>query len=114
MAGVPCLYGTDSFSDWTPKIDATVVTRILEAGGIIAGKAVCENLSRGALSITAATGPVHNAYAKGYSAGGSSSGTGALVGSGSVDMGLGCDQGGSVRIPAAVNGCYGLKPTVGE
>ncbi|OAA57386.1 Amidase [Niveomyces insectorum RCEF 264] len=113
LAGVPCLLGTDTFTGWVPKTDATVVTRILSHGGIIAGKAVCENLSRGAVSCTAATGPVDNPYAKGYSAGGSSSGTGALVGSGAVDMGLGCDQGGSVRIPAALCGLYGFKATTG-
>jgi amidase len=94
-------------------MDATVVTRILAAGGVIQGKSVCENLSRGAVSITAATGPVSNPYASGYSAGGSSSGTGALVGSGAVDMGIGCDQGGSIRIPASLCGLYGFKPTIG-
>jgi amidase len=110
---VPCLLGTDSFTDWTPIVDATVATRILEAGGTIAGKAVCENLSRGAVSVTAATGPVHNPYARGYSAGGSSSGTGALVASGAADLGIGCDQGGSIRIPAAMCGLYGMKATLG-
>ncbi|KAL1891064.1 hypothetical protein Sste5346_007889 [Sporothrix stenoceras] len=113
MAGMPCLVGTDSFSDWTPSMDATVVTRVLENGGMVAGKAVCENLSRGAVSCTSATGPVHNPYARGYNAGGSSSGTAALVGSGAVDMGLGCDQGGSIRIPAAMCGLYGFKATTG-
>ncbi|RAO70613.1 uncharacterized protein BHQ10_006625 [Talaromyces amestolkiae] len=113
VAGVPCLLGTDTFKNWIPNTDATVVTRILDAGGIITGKAVCENLSRGAVSVTAATGPVHNPYAHGYSAGGSSSGTAALVASGATDMGIGCDQGGSIRIPASLCGLYGFKPTVG-
>lgn len=113
MARVPCLLGTSSFTGWTPQTDATVVTRILDHGGIIVGKAVCENLSRGAVSCTAATGPVDNPWAMGYSAGGSSSGTAALVGSGTVDMGIGCDQGGSVRIPAALCGLYGFKATTG-
>jgi amidase len=113
FAGVPCLVGTSVFTGWTPKTDATVATRILEAGGVIAGKAVCENLSRGAVSSTAATGPVHNPFARGYSAGGSSSGTAALVASGAVDLGIGCDQGGSVRIPASLCGLYGLKATSG-
>jgi amidase len=57
--------GTETFTGWVPKKDATVVTRILEAGGIIRGKAVCENLSTSAASFTAATGPVDNPYAKG-------------------------------------------------
>ncbi|KAK9781933.1 putative Amidase signature domain-containing protein [Seiridium cardinale] len=113
LAHVPCLLGTESFTDWTPVVDATVATRILEAGGTIAGKAVCENLSRGAVSVSAATGPVHNPYAHGYSAGGSSSGTAALVASGAADMGLGCDQGGSIRIPAAMCGLWGMKATLG-
>lgn len=113
MAGVPCLLGTDTFTGWVPKTDAIVVTRILAHGGTITGKAVCENLSRGAVSATAASGPVDNPYARGYSAGGSSSGTAALVGSGAVSMGIGCDQGGSIRIPAALCGLYGFKATTG-
>lgn len=113
MAGVPCLLGTDTFTGWTPQTDATVVTRILSASGTILGKAVCENLSRGAVSCTAASGPVDNPFAAGYSAGGSSSGTAALVSSGAVDMGIGCDQGGSIRIPASLCGLYGFKATTG-
>lgn len=113
VAGVPCLLGTDTFRDWIPHTDATVVSRIIDAGGIITGKAVCENLSRGAVSATAATGPVHNPFARGYSVGGSSSGTAAIVASGGADLGIGCDQGGSIRIPAALTGLYGLKPTTG-
>ncbi|CAK7207238.1 hypothetical protein SEUCBS139899_010048 [Sporothrix eucalyptigena] len=114
LAGVPCLVGTNCFpEDWVPVTDATVATRVLEHGGVIAGKAVCENLSRGAISCTAATGPVHNPYARGYNSGGSSSGTAALVAGGAVDMGIGCDQGGSIRIPAALCGLYGFKATTG-
>jgi amidase len=44
VAGVPCLFGTNVFDDWIPKTDATLVARILKAGGLITGKAVCENL----------------------------------------------------------------------
>jgi amidase len=44
VAGVPCLVGTSTFTGWIPKMDATIVTRILSSGGIITGKAVCENL----------------------------------------------------------------------
>ncbi|KAL2794884.1 amidase signature domain-containing protein [Aspergillus keveii] len=113
VAGVPCLLGTETFKDWTPSTDATIVTRILSASGTITGKAVCENLSRGAVSSTAATGPVHNPYARGYSVGGSSSGTAAVVASGGADMGVGCDQGGSIRIPAALTGLVGIKATAG-
>ncbi|KAF8527604.1 amidase signature enzyme [Hysterangium stoloniferum] len=113
LADVPCLNGTDVFSNWVPKTDATVVTRILEAGGIITGKAMCENLSAFGVSNTAAQGPVGNPYDPTRSAGGSSSGTGVLVATGQADMGIGGDQGGSIRVPAAHVGIVGLKPTYG-
>ena len=73
------------------------VTRLLEAGATIVGKAVCENLSLCASSFSAATGPVENPYAHGYACGGSSSGSGHLVGAGKVDGAIGGDQGGSIR-----------------
>lgn len=107
------MIGTSTFTGWIPKTDATIVTRILEAGGTITGKAVCENLSTSAASYTAATGPVDNPYEKGYSAGGSSSGTANLVGKGEVSMGIGADQGGSIRIPASLCGLVGFKATHG-
>ncbi|KAJ3784285.1 amidase signature enzyme [Lentinula aff. detonsa] len=113
VSGVDCLLGTSMFTGWKPTADATVVTRILEAGGTITGKAVCENLSLGATSFSAATGPVHNPFARGYSTGGSSSGCGLLIASGEADMGMGGDQGGSVRIPASWCGLFGFKPTFG-
>ncbi|KAL1404965.1 hypothetical protein Q8F55_008577 [Vanrija albida] len=113
VKGVPCLLGTDYIRDWVPAVDATLVTRILEAGGVVLGKAVCENLSLWATSGSAATGPLDNVYAKGYSAGGSSSGTAVLVARGDVDLGVGGDQGGSIRMPASKNGIVGLKPTTG-
>ena len=102
-------------SPWVPQSDSTVVSRILEAGGEIIGTATCENMSYSPSSNTSSSGAVHNPYAKGYSAGGSSSGVGALVGSPEnlVDMGIGADQGGSIRIPAAMCGAVGLKPTHG-
>ncbi|KAH8881062.1 amidase signature enzyme [Thozetella sp. PMI_491] len=113
LAGVPMMMGSSIFDSYTPDIDATLVTRILEAGGIITGRAVCENLCHSGTSHSAASGVVHNPYAHGYSSGGSSSGSGALVGSGAVDMAIGADQGGSIRIPAGWCGLYGLKPTHG-
>lgn len=113
-------------------IDATVVKRVLEAGGIVKGSATCENLSMFALSYTSHSGVVHNAWLPGYATGGSSSGCGALVSIGDVedlrkagkdtrdyplgegvDMAIGGDQGGSVRLPAAYSGIYGLKATHG-
>lgn len=110
---VPMLMGTDFIKGYIPNTDATVVTRLLEAGAKITGKSTCEHLCHSATSSSAATGHVHNPLAKGYSSGGSSSGSGALVANGDVDMALGADQGGSVRVPAGWCGIYGLKPTFG-
>ncbi|KAI5481704.1 hypothetical protein MNV49_002930 [Pseudohyphozyma bogoriensis] len=101
------------FDDWVPNTDATVVTRVLEAGATILGKGVCENMCLWGSSYSAATGPIDNFYAPGYSAGGSSSGTAVLVARGDVDFGIGGDQGGSIRMPASANGIVGLKPTHG-
>jgi amidase len=90
-----------------------VVTRILDAGGTIVGKAHCEYFCLSGGSHTSALGPVHNPYKYGFSAGGSSSGSAALVGSGEVEMAIGGDQGGSIRMPSCWSGCYGMKATHG-
>ncbi|KAK7440066.1 hypothetical protein VKT23_017315 [Stygiomarasmius scandens] len=113
VAQIHSLLGTDAVTDFIPTSDATVVTRSLLAGATIIGKAVCENFSMTGTSFSAATGPVHNPYARDYSTGGSSSGCGALVASGATDMAIGGDQGGSIRLPACWCGIYGLKPTHG-
>ncbi|KAL4919037.1 amidase signature domain-containing protein [Aspergillus aurantiobrunneus] len=113
VKGVPMLMGTEMVRGYMPNTDATVVTRALQAGAIVKGKAVCENLCHSATSSSAATGPVQNPIARGYSTGGSSSGCAALVANGDVDMAIGADQGGSVRVPAGWCGLYGLKPTFG-
>src|SRR5207245_11483273 len=77
------------------------------------GKTVCEYFCFSGGSHTSASGPVHNPHRIGYSAGGSSSGSAAVVALGEVPMALGGDQGGSIRIPASFCGIYGLKPTTG-
>jgi amidase len=113
LAGVPMMNGAATLEGYVPDIDATVVTRLLDAGATIKGKAHCESFCLSGGSHTNATGPVHNPRKMGYSAGGSSSGSGALVTAGEVDMALGGDQGGSIRMPAAYCGIYGMKPTHG-
>ena len=113
LAGVPMMNGASTLEGYVPEIDATIVTRILDAGGEILGKAHCECFCLSGGSHTNATGPVHNPHKMGYSAGGSSSGSAALVAAGEADMAIGGDQGGSIRIPASFCGVYGLKPTHG-
>ena len=113
LAGVPMMNGSSLLEGYVPDIDATVVTRLLDAGATIVGKAHCENLSSAGGSHTNAKGPIHNPHKMGYMAGGSSSGSAVLVAAGEVDLAIGCDQGGSIRIPAACCGIYGMKPTYG-
>ncbi|KAJ5280393.1 hypothetical protein N7478_005765 [Penicillium angulare] len=114
VAGVPQLMGSDIIPSWTPTTDATVVTRLLEAGADIHGTSTCENLCHSTSSYTSAQGVVENPHATGYSAGGSTSGGAALVAAGLVDITIGGDQGGSIRVPASLCGCVGLKPTHGR
>ena len=113
VAGVPMMNGASTLEGYVPDVDATIVTRILDAGGTILGKAVCEYFCFSGGSHTSASGPVHNPHRHGYSAGGSSSGSAALVAAGEVDMAIGGDQGGSIRIPSSFCGIYGMKPTHG-
>src|SRR5947199_6151802 len=113
VAGVPMMNGSSVLEGYLPEIDATVVTRILDAGGTVLGKAVCENLCFSGGSHTSDTGPVRNPHDPTRSTGGSSSGSSALVAAGEVDMAIGGDQGGSIRIPSCSCGVYGLKPTYG-
>ena len=113
VAGVPMMNGSRTLEGYLPLRDATVVTRLLDAGATITGKAVCEDLCFSGGSHTSRTGPVRNPWDTTRSAGGSSSGSGALLAAGVVDIATGGDQGGSVRIPAAYCGVVGHKPTHG-
>jgi amidase len=113
LAGVPMSIGAGYLEGYVPDVDATVVTRILDAGGEIVGKATCEYLCLSGGSHTSWPAPVLNPWDTARSAGGSSSGSAVVVATGEADMALGGDQGGSIRIPAAWCGIVGLKPTYG-
>src|SRR5258706_14568510 len=113
VAGVPMMNGSALLEGYVPELDATVVTRILDAGGTIAGKAACEDLCFSGASHTCASGVIRNPHNVAHSAGGSSGGSAALVAAKEVDMALGGDQGGAIRTPSCWCGAYGLKPTWG-
>jgi amidase len=113
LAGVPMMNGSATLEGYVPDFDATIVTRMLDAGAEIAGKVHCESFCISGGSHTNSTGPVHNPHKMGYSAGGSSSGSGVVVALGEVDMAIGGDQGGSIRMPSSFCGTYGMKPTWG-
>lgn len=112
VASMPARNGSPLLADFVPEFDATVVTRILAAGGTIKGKTACENLSFSGNSHTSDP-HVLNPHKTTHSAGGSSSGNGAAIAAGDIAMAVGCDQGGSLRIPASWCGVVGLKPTRG-
>ncbi|MGO9384460.1 MAG: amidase [Mycobacterium sp.] len=113
VAGIPMMNGSRAVEGFVPSRDATVVERLLAAGAIIAGKSVCEDLCCSASSFTSASGPVRNPWDTERETGGSSSGSAALVAAGEVELALGADQGGSIRIPASLCGIVGHKPTHG-
>lgn len=113
VAGVPMTIGASLMEGYIPDVDATIVTRILEAGGEIVGKTTCESFCLSAGSHTSDPLPVYNPRNSAYSAGGSSSGSAAALVAGDCDMAIGGDQGGSIRIPSSWCGCCGLKPTYG-
>jgi amidase len=113
LAGVPLTNGASVLEGLVPEFDATVITRLLDAGAEIVGKSVCEYFSFSGGAATSISGPVHNPRAWGHTPGGSSTGSGALVAAGEVDMATGGDQAGSIRIPASLSGVVGIKPTWG-
>lgn len=113
LAGVPMTNGSATVEGFVPRRDATVATRLLAAGATITGKAVCEDLCFSGASFTSRPWPVRNPWDPSRVSGGSSSGSAALVGSGAVDLAVGGDQGGSIRIPSAFSGTVGHKPTHG-
>ncbi|MGC9180086.1 MAG: amidase [Vulcanisaeta sp.] len=113
IAGVPMLHGTKVLEGFVPEIDATVVIRILDEGGHIVAKTTCEALSFSGGSFTSYPMLVRNPANPEYMSGGSSSGAAVAVATGVCDVAIGADQGGSIRVPSAWTGVYGLKPTYG-
>ena len=98
---------------YIPAIDATVVTKLLDAGAIIVGKLNMDDFSFSGTSETSFFGAVRNPINPDYSPGGSSSASGAAVAAKEVDIALGVDQGGSARTPASCCGVVAIKPTHG-
>ncbi|HTY56040.1 MAG TPA: amidase [Bradyrhizobium sp.] len=111
IAGIPMTCGSHVFASYVPDIDATIITRILDAGGEITAILNMDNCAFSGGGDTSAYGATLNPHDTKYLAGGSSGGSGAALYYDDIDMTIGCDQGGSVRIPAAWCGVAGLKPT---
>ena len=113
VAGVPLTCASSVLEGYVPDFDATIVTRILEAGGEIVAKLNMDAWSGGGTGDTGSYGRIMNPFRHECSPGGSSGGSGAALHYDWVDMTIGGDQGGSIRIPAAWCGVVGLKPTHG-
>ena len=118
VAGIPNTAGTRALENYVPQEDSPVVAKLRGAGAIVLAKSNMHELAFGISGYNEAfyEGEVgiRNAFDSTKIAGGSSSGTGASIGSGIVVTGLGTDTGGSIRIPAALNGVVGFRPTVGR
>lgn len=93
---------------------APSVQKLLDAGATLVGKTITDELTRGILGINVHDGTPLNARAPDRLTGGSSSGSASVVANGDVDLALGSDTGGSVRIPASFCGIYGIRPTLGR
>src|SRR5436190_1578718 len=113
MAGMPNCAGLVSRAAWRSSENAPTVQRMIDAGAIPLGVTNTPELCLWIETENRQYGRTHNAYDKKRTAGGSSGGEGAVVGSGGSPLGLGADIGGSIRIPAFFNGVFGLKPSPG-
>lgn len=113
VQGLPHHAGIGAYRDRIASEDAPVVARLKAAGAVIVGVL---NMHEGALGATTDNpffGRTHNPWRAGYTPGGSSGGSAAAVAAGLCDAALGSDTMGSVRIPSAYCGCFGLKPSAG-
>jgi indoleacetamide hydrolase len=113
-AALPTTAGTPGLWNNRPRHDAPVAAALFRAGGILFGKANMHELALGATSNNSAFGAVRNPYDPSKIPGGSSGGNASAVAARIVPAGLGTDTGGSVRIPAALCGVAGLRPTMGR
>ncbi len=112
-AGITTTMGSRHFSSNVPTRDAEVVARLREAGAVVVGKTTTHEFAFGPTGDRAANGPCGNPYDPTRMAGGSSAGSAAAVGAGLVPLAVGTDTGGSVRIPAALCGAVGIRPSMG-
>src|SRR5262245_11198 len=114
LAGLPTMQGTDAFEPRPAKRDGDFARMFLATGVIPLGKTQLSEYGFSAAAEHPRIGPVRSPWSVTHTAGASSAGSAALVAAGAVPLAHANDGGGSIRIPAAVNGLVGLKPTRGR
>jgi amidase len=113
IAGIPICGGSHILEGFVPEDDATIVSRMLDEGAEIVATLVMDDFALSGEGTTSAHGPTLNPHRPEYCAGGSSCGSGAALYYDWIDITIGTDQGGSIRIPASWSGAVGIKPTYG-
>ncbi|MFD1851436.1 amidase [Oceanobacillus bengalensis] len=111
--GIRTTVGSKLFADYIPRENATVVNKLLDAGGIMLGKLNLHELAAGSTGTNPYFGTTRNPWNIDYMPGGSSGGSSAALAAGLTTLATGTDTFGSIRLPAAMCGIYGLKPTHG-
>lgn len=114
QADAPCSYGSRALRDYHPPQDSEFTRRCRQAGLRLMGRTATPELGLKAITESCLWGPTHNPWDQSRTPGGSSGGSGAAVAAGIVPMAGANDGGGSIRIPAAYNGLFGLKPSRGR
>lgn len=114
VAGLPTTAGSPALAGHVPRRHATAVARLVAAGAVVIGKTNLHEFALGVTTNNVAFGPARNPYAPDRIAGGSSGGSAVAVAARLVPAALGTDTGGSIRIPAALCGVVGFRPTAGR